>query len=225
MNPTVRGWLEVLAIVVLLPVGTTAGALTGITIMGSLLGVGLPLVAATLFLRREGTGWSSLYAGSPLSMVRVFQWTLLTIISVWLVVQLASLVLVKMGVPPANYDIFVFLIEDNLLNYLLFLGPVAWGSAAVGEELLARGFLLHRIEGLSNTAIAVILQAILFAAAHAYQGWMGVVSIFLLAIIFGIVYIRCGRHLLPLILAHGIIDSISLTLVYLGHADWLTGAG
>ena len=193
--------------------------------MGSLLGVGLPLVAATLFLRREGTGWSSLYAGSPLSMVRVFQWTLLTIISVWLVVQLASLALVKMGVPPANYDIFVFLIEDNLLNYLLFLGPVAWGSAAVGEELLARGFLLHRIEGLSNTAIAVILQAILFAAAHAYQGWMGVISIFLLAIIFGIVYIRCGRHLLPLILAHGIIDSISLTLVYLGHADWLTGAG
>ena len=110
------------------------------------------------------------------------------------------------------------------IDYLLFLFPVAWGSAAVGEELLVRGYLLYRMEILSNTWIAVILQALIFSLAHLYQGWMGVINIFVLALVFGIVFVRSGRSLWPLILAHGLIDTIAITLIYIGRSDLLIGA-
>ena len=107
----------------------------------------------------------------------------------------------------------------------MFLIPVAWGSAAIGEEMLTRGFILHRISTLSNETTAVILQALLFALAHFYQGITGMVNIFFLALIFGTVYLRCGKSLLPTIAAHGLIDTVSLTLLYYGRGDLLTGTG
>ena len=108
--------------------------------------------------------------------------------------------------------------------YLWFLIPVAWGSAAIGEEMLARGFLLHRAEGLTGTTVAVVLQAALFAMAHFYQGLTGVVNIFVLALVFGAVYLKSGRNLLPLIVAHGLIDTYGLTMLYVGRADMLLGS-
>ena len=220
----IRGWLEVLSIVLLMPVGGFLGGLTGFVPAGAIFSVALPLLAATLYLSREGTSWMSLLRGTRLSAGRIAAYTFAALVFTSVLVT-ASDALVRMaGLPPTDLTLFQTLLEGNLGMYLWFLIPVAWGSAAIGEEILARGFLLHRTEGLTGTVAAVILQAALFALAHSYQGPSGMINIFVLALVFGAVYVKCGRNLLPLILAHGLIDTISLTMIYLGHADLLVGS-
>ncbi len=219
----IRGWLEILSIVLLMPVGGVLGGLTGFAPMSAILSVAVPLLAATLYLRREGRTWTSLMIGSRLSAGRVLGYTGAALAITWALVTGSNLLLRSIGLPPIDLSLFQALLEGNLGMYLWFLIPVAWGSAAIGEEMLARGFLLHRTEGLTGTTMAVVLQAALFGVAHFYQGVTGVVNIFVLALVFGAVYLKCGRNLLPLILAHGLIDTFSLTMIYLGRTDVLLG--
>jgi membrane protease YdiL (CAAX protease family) len=211
---------------VLLPVGSIAGALTGIAVLGPVFAVALPLCAATVFLRQEGNSWSDLGLARRLPLVHFSAWVLGTLALTWFVTTwVITPALFKLGAPPVNIAPLEQLIEGDLTQYLLFLIPVAWGSAAIGEEMLTRGFLLHRISTLSNVPTAVVLQAAFFALAHFYQGITGMVNIFFLALIFGTVYLKCGKSLLPTIVAHGLIDTISVTLLYYGRGDLLTGAG
>lgn len=218
-----RGWLEIASIFVLMPVGGILGSLSGFVPLGAILSVALPLLAATLYLRREGTRWQALALGTRLSAARIAGLTGIVLLATALLVTGTNVLLQSAGLPPPDVSVFEALLEGNLVMYLWFLIPVAWGSAAIGEELLARGFLLHRLEGLSGTGAAVVLQAAIFAAAHFYQGVTGVLTIFVLALVFGIVYLRSGRNLLPLILAHGLIDTFSLTMLYLGYGEVLYG--
>ncbi len=220
----IRGWLEILSIVLLMPVGGVLGGLTGFAPMGAIMSVVVPLLAATLYLRREGTTWRALMIGTPLPATRLLACVVIALVGVGALVSISNSLLRSAGLPPTDLSLFQTLLEGNLGMYLWFLIPVAWGSAAIGEEMLARGFLLHRVEGLTGTAAAVVLQAAMFAIAHFYQGMTGVVNIFVLALVFGAVYLKFGRNLLPLIVAHGLIDTYGLTMLYLGRADLLLGS-
>jgi hypothetical protein len=71
----------------------------------------------------------------------------------------------------------------------------------------------------------VLLQALVFALGHAYQGVTGVVNLFVVGLILGYVYLRGGRNLWPVIVAHGLIDTLSTTLVYLGYGQQPPAAG
>ena len=218
-----RGTLEIASIFVLLPLGGILGGLTGFIPLSAIGAIVLPLLAATLFLRREGVLWRDLVFGRPLPPLQVLGFTGLALALVLFAVTASNAVLRAMGFPPADVSVFTQLLEGDLVIYLWFLLPVSWGSAAIGEELLMRGYLLHRLEGLAGTAAAVVLQALIFALAHFYQGITGVVNIFVLALLFGLVYLRSGRNLLPLILAHGLIDTFSMTALYLGRSEYLLG--
>jgi membrane protease YdiL (CAAX protease family) len=216
-----RGWLEVVAIIVLLEAGGVLGALSGFLPLSAIGSVLLPLLGATLFLHREGTPWRALAAGRPLSWKGVLGWTALAWVLCVLLTIPAQALLRALGIPPIDFRIFQALLEGNLMLYLWMLIPVSWGSAAIGEELLVRGFLQHRLEGLVGTAAAVLLQAVIFALAHFYQGLAGIINVFVVGLVFGVIYLRCGRNLLPLILAHGLIDTLAMTLFYLGEAELL----
>lgn len=219
----IRGWLEVVCIFLLFPVGGILGGLTGFLPLAAICSVLVPLVAATLFLRREGTRWRSLVFGRQLPASRVAAYGALAIVGAVFALLITTAILRAAGLPPPDISAFTSTVEGNLTLYLWLLIPVSWGSAAVGEELLTRGFLLHRLEGLAGTSAAVVLQAFIFAVVHFYQGITGVASIFALALVFGAVYVKCGRSLLPLILAHGLIDTYAMTVIYLGRADLLLG--
>lgn len=95
---------------------------------------------------------------------------------------------------------------------------IAWTTAAIGEELLFRGFLLTRIErtfgaGRAGAAGAVALQAAIFGAAHAYLGPRGIATAALVGVIYGAWYVLRGRNLWSLIVAHGLTDTISLLAI------------
>jgi len=217
-----RGWLEVILVALMIPVGGTIGSLSGFLPLASIGSALLPVLVATLALRREGRSWRSVVFVRRLSPFQVIGYTLTAVLGGYLLAGLSSIALQSLGLANRDLSLIADGLSGNLTLYLWFMIPVVWGSAAIGEELVARGFLLHRIETLASTNVAIVLQAIIFAVAHIYQGIVGVVSIFFLALLFGKLFIRSGRNLLPLILAHGIIDSIGITLIYLGFAELMS---
>ena len=220
-----RGWLQVAAVILLLEIGGILGGLTGFVPLSPILSVVLPLAAATWFLRGDGRRWRTLVIGKPSSLPRLLGYAVLALVTVYIAVIALGFLLKILGVPPADFSLLQQLIDGNLTMYLWFLLPISWGSAAIGEEVLVRGFLLYRLEGMTNTVAAVLLQAVIFGAAHFYQGVAGMLTVFTVGLVFGIVYVKCGRHLLPVILAHGVIDTIAVTVLFLGRGDLLSFGG
>jgi hypothetical protein len=104
---------------------------------------------------------------------------------------------------------------------LVYLLPFIWLFAAFGEEVFYRGYLMSRFaqfmgEGRIAWGVAVVAQAILFGAAHAYQGPPGMVGIAVGALITGAGTLIWGRNLWPAIIAHGLTDTLGFTLLYFG---------
>ena len=98
---------------------------------------------------------------------------------------------------------------------------LAWTSAAIGEEFLFRGFLLARIEtalggGTIAAAAAIAIQAALFGVGHSYLGMRGAATAAMVGLVFGIGFWLNGRSLIPLMIAHGLTDTISLLAIYAG---------
>lgn len=107
-------------------------------------------------------------------------------------------------------------------QYLLLALAAAWTLAALGEELVYRGYLLNRIQdvlGSTRPAIiaALLLMSVVFGMAHFYQGVTGVIENTIDGLILGALYLRFGRNLMVPIIAHGVTDSIDVLLIYAGH--------
>ncbi len=110
-------------------------------------------------------------------------------------------------------------IHGDLSLYFVWLA-IVWTAAAFAEEIIFRGFLLNRIaEILGKTwgawLAAVFCQAVIFAIGHAYQGIGGMLRIGVGAIFSGLFFLLFRRSLWPLIIAHGVWDTLGLTLIYL----------
>lgn len=101
-------------------------------------------------------------------------------------------------------------------NWLLFLSimPMVLLESML-EELLDRGFLINWLERLfSSTAfatiIAVVLQAAIFGFRHSNDFSARSLSVGIIGLILGIAYVKFGRNLWPLIIAHCILNTMSM---------------
>jgi len=103
-------------------------------------------------------------------------------------------------------------VAENPWLLALWLGPVVWVGVALFEEL-SRVFLLSRLwslcKGPTGRWAALSLSAVLFGAAHLYQGTQGVISVAVTGFIWGLAYLLWGR-VWPLIVAHALFDSIQI---------------
>jgi len=112
-------------------------------------------------------------------------------------------------------------VEGNLPVYLLWLA-IIWTSAAFGEEIFFRGYLIDRVGRFLPDArwasfIAILIPAIIFGSVHAYyQGFRGFVVTGLIGLALGALYLANKRNLWPNILAHGAVDTLGFTAMYLG---------
>lgn len=107
------------------------------------------------------------------------------------------------------------------LPQFLYVMPLVWIFAAFGEEFLYRGFILENVRcllggGKAAMVAAIVVQAALFGAGHAYQGPVGMIPIAAGGVISGLLFWAGGRRLWPLILAHGIVDTIGFTIMFRG---------
>lgn len=81
--------------------------------------------------------------------------------------------------------------------------------AGVCEEILFRGYLQRQFRAWTgNTPMAVALQAVVFGAAHLFQGWKGAVTIAVYGGLFGILAIM-RKSLRPGMIQHAMQDGFS----------------
>ncbi|ASU86401.1 hypothetical protein CDO52_23520 [Nocardiopsis gilva YIM 90087] len=79
-------------------------------------------------------------------------------------------------------------------------------TAGVGEELLYRGlFIALGVSFGLPVWAAAIISCVLFAIAHLYQGWWGLVGPGLVGVLFTVVYLGTGSLIIPILL-HILID-------------------
>jgi membrane protease YdiL (CAAX protease family) len=124
--------------------------------------------------------------------------------------------------PPLDVTYIRQSIQGNPTAYAAWIVLVVWGSAAFGEELLSRGFIMDRLQGAFGRgpfgiAMAAAGQAAIFGALHAVQGPSGVVITAWIGLVLAGIYLASGRNLWAPILAHGLMDTASLTLIFLGQ--------
>ncbi len=118
-------------------------------------------------------------------------------------------------------DVSAFAPLHNNISLLPTLFITAWVSAAIWEELLFRGYFLNRLVDLcGNTVwgwiIAIMLQAVIFATGHAYQGIAGMVDAGITGVIFGVMFIASRRNLWLTIVTHGFFDTVSFLFIFFG---------
>jgi membrane protease YdiL (CAAX protease family) len=81
-------------------------------------------------------------------------------------------------------------------------------TAGVCEEWLYRGFFLAVVAALAGglpTGLLVVVAAVAFGLAHAYQGPVGILTTGLLGGVMAALYLQTGSLLLPVLL-HAAID-------------------
>ncbi len=120
-----------------------------------------------------------------------------------------------------SIDLSQFSFLRGSLPALIIFLIISWTEAAFIEEMFFRGYFLNRLSDLSgqqrwSLAFAVIGNALIFGAAHAYQGITGVVDTALAGMLLGLLYLAARRNLWLPILVHGIIDTLGFVLIYTG---------
>ena len=92
------------------------------------------------------------------------------------------------------------------------------------EEVIVVAFLLTRLRQLGvNPVAAMLASSLLRGAYHLYQGFSAGLGNVVMGLVFAYVWRRTGR-LWPLIIAHGIIDSVAYVgyAFAAGHLGWLS---
>jgi membrane protease YdiL (CAAX protease family) len=180
----------------------------------------LLFLLATGMLYRRGERWRSLGFRAPASFKRVAG----LVVAGYLVLIVGNAVVVlvllpKLAVTQPNFGAFSGLKGHPAL--FAFWLAFAWVSAAFGEELQFRGFLWSRLErlfggGRGSAVLTLFTQAALFGLCHLYQGVGGVIATGMAGLMLGGVYWAGNRNLIAVIILHGLIDTVSLTVLFLG---------
>ena len=174
----------------------------------------LLILVCTYFLRVDGETWRDLGLRRParwwsVPLLLVAGFVAMLVLNSYL--QNTVLPAIGLAPPDINNDDFA----GNLSEFLFFLIPIGWGTAAFGEEMLLRGFILDRIrkiigsQGSGALVAAVVLQAVLFGLLHFHQGWGGVLVTASFGILFGFIWLAGGRNLWACIILHGLINTVT----------------
>ncbi|WP_209706788.1 CPBP family intramembrane glutamic endopeptidase [Leucobacter exalbidus] len=98
-------------------------------------------------------------------------------------------------------------------------------KAALGEEIIVVAYLFTRLRSLGvSVTVIIISSALLRGSYHLYQGFGGFIGNVVMGLVFGWVYHRYGR-VLPLIIAHWVLDIVSFVGYPLAVALWPTQFG
>ncbi len=194
------------------------------TIAGGLtlnLGFILSVLVASLVLWQRGTGWREVGLSRPRSWARTALLALgafLGALLVQIAVQLLSQLLPGLALAPPDLSRFNPL-AGNLPLYLLML-VLSWTTIAFGEEMIYRAFLIDRLAALFQRArwpsvLAVLGSGLIFGLAHFAEGPAGIASNGAFGLLFGWIYLRTGRNLWVTIIAHGLLNTLRFTLLYM----------
>ncbi|MBJ7328953.1 MAG: CPBP family intramembrane metalloprotease [Solirubrobacteraceae bacterium] len=178
----------------------------------------LILAIATVSLRVRRRRFADLGFHRPASPGRLVAITIALTVA-WTALQLGLFLPILEHLTGEHQDVSGFTDVEGNAGLLAALLIASWTLAALGEETAFRGFLPARagdVIGRSAPAIALaaVLSAALFGAAHTEQGTIGVAATFLDGLFFSALSLRLGTLWAP-VLAHGLNNTIGLTAYFL----------
>jgi len=182
--------------------GTTEAAITAVLLLS------LHRQEVLMNMCKSVRSWQS-----KLSIVAVFT------AAIWILILLFTPLLSYLGLPYPDYSSFAEIQGNTNLLVLMLLR--VWTAVAFGEEVLGRVFLIDRFESIFKglpgaTPLAVILAAVLFGLAHAYQGIGGAIQAGTIGLILGILYLFQKRSIWTNVVVHGTVDTIAMLLLFFG---------
>jgi hypothetical protein len=135
-----------------------------------------------------------------------------TFVTMAVIGNLSNLVLGPLQLDSAA---FRSMVAQNTVEALAFL--VAALTAGFVEEFVFRGYIQRQFQSLSgSTLVASILQVVIFALGHFYQGWIRLVPVFLIGIVLTIVALW-RKNLLPGMIAHDLGDGLVTFSFFFKH--------
>lgn len=176
------------------------------------------LIVATWQMKVRGITWKSIGFRKPENLLKALLKSGILLITI-----IATIMAYKvfLNVFPFENDttakentgLHDSVIDVNYINLSIVIFFV-WIQSAL-EELLERAFLITWLEGLFEkipfrTTLAVIIQACIWGFRHSYDISERSITVALIGIIMGIAYVKFGRNLWPLIIAHCILNTISM---------------
>jgi len=186
------------------------------------------LGVATWRLKQNKESWRELGLTHNTSHLNLILWTLGALILTILAGTIAASLAVNLlgSAEPVSTQASDFMqnrfvnVPGNLPVYLYWIA-ISWIIGGFTEELLFRGFLISRFEKLFSkfpfpVVFAVLFQALIFGQQHMYyQGLTGLVETGMIAIISGAIYVLSKRRLWPLIISHGLANTLGMTMIFL----------
>lgn len=175
------------------------------------------LIVASWLMRVRNISWKELGLRKPKSMLKTLG--IATIILIAVVISMVVFEIIKDNLPispdtsPETAASKFGDLKDNWGLFFTIMPMVLLESML--EEVLDRGFLLNWIERLFSstaiaTVIAVVLQAAIFGFRHSYDFSARSLTAGIIGLIMGIAYVKFGRNLWPLIIAHCLLNTISM---------------
>jgi hypothetical protein len=177
------------------------------------------LVIATWRMKVRNVTWKDLGLRKPESFKKTLFVTIGILIAIVLSIMAFEMIkdYLPFSIEEKNYSENSAIKFGNLKgNWLLFFTIIpAVLLESMLEELLDRGFLINWFEKLFSkttiaTILAVILQALIFGFRHSYDLSDRSIRVGLIGLIMGIAYVKFGRNLWALIIAHCILNTMSM---------------
>lgn len=176
-----------------------------------------------LFLRRQNL--VEIGFRSPTSWKAVPFWVI-GIVVVFLVVQIAMPYAVGMFLELPEADMSRY---DSLYHNLpaaLMMILVLPLTASIPEEIIYRGFLMDRLtrifgDNLAGLIATVAIQSLIFGLIHFQWGLGGMITTFVMGVIWGTAFLLVGRNLWIVIMAHSLGHIVMITQLYLVKASTL----
>jgi membrane protease YdiL (CAAX protease family) len=183
-------------------------------------------VLALLSIRLREGGFAALGLGRPSSWPKTILIAAATAIAVLAAGQLVTEPLARMIGLHENHGAAAHALgglESNAWSSIKAL-LIVWSFAAFGEEIGYRRYLLGRAADLGNRStlaygLALVLASVLFGFGHYYQGPAGIFTTACDGFILGAAYLLARRNLWVAVIAHGLVDTIGIALLFFGLAD------
>ena len=176
----------------------------------------LPLIVLSLLARRERCG--SLGFKRPRRFGSMLAFVLAAVV-VWQLFTFGLTMPILNRLTGTTQDLSSFANLKGNIGQLLGLLAVSWTIAAIGEELVYRGWLplrLRDILGTSRTGLwlTIALSSVIFGLAHLEQGVIGVILTTLDALFYHWLLRRFDGNLWASILAHGLSNTVGLAVFF-----------
>lgn len=173
------------------------------------------LISSIMLLNKWSLRWSWADLGfkKPKTWWQPILVTVLTLISLIIFSLYIQPLLVAQ---PAIAHLMV--LKDNLPLLILAL-ILVWTTAAFLQELVFRAFLIEALDYIlgrnaGSIWVALIVSSLIFGLIHGWQGLSGMLATACIGFTFGVAYILNGKRIWPLIMVHGIADTLSLVSIY-----------